>query len=179
MKPLMPLFFFAFFMNAAQSQTAPSFFLGPGFGFDHGGIGIKAEFQPVKYIGVFAGAGYNLASLGANGGVIYNILPDKRVTPVLTAMYGYNAVLKVDYLDGGKEYSVYNGLTFGAGVDFKLGYSKRNKINVNLLVPLRNSTFFKDYNYIRQNGTITQEMVPIGISFGWNFAIGASNNNDK
>ncbi|MGN6435692.1 MAG: hypothetical protein ACTHMM_04130 [Agriterribacter sp.] len=171
MKYIVSFFFLIAFCFNGNAQSGSAFYLGPGFGFDHGGIGIKAEYQPVKYIGVFAGAGYNLASLGANGGIIYNILPDKRVTPVLTAMYGYNAVLKVDYQTR-TDYSVYNGLTVGAGVDFKLGHSKRNKINVNLLVPLRSSAFFKEYNYIRENGTITQEMIPIGISFGWNFLIG-------
>ncbi|MFT3751310.1 MAG: hypothetical protein QM768_23570 [Agriterribacter sp.] len=68
-----------------NAQTSQTLFIGPGFGFDHGRIGVKAEFQPVKYIGVFAGAGYNLANVGANAGVICNVLPDKRITPVVLA----------------------------------------------------------------------------------------------
>ncbi len=153
-----------------NAQTNQALFIGPGFGFDHGGIGAKAEFQPVKYIGVFAGAGYNLANVGANVGVICNVLPDKRITPVVTAMYGYNAVIKVKYLNG-TDYGVYSGLTAGGGVDFKLGRSEKSKINVNLLIPFRNSSFFREYNNIRQNGTIEQEIYPIAFSFGWNYNI--------
>ncbi|MCO5241669.1 MAG: hypothetical protein M9904_16595 [Chitinophagaceae bacterium] len=159
-----------FFFVSVSAQSSQSLFVGPGFGFDHGGIGVKGEYQPVKYVGIFAGVGYNLATVGANGGVIYNMLPDKRVTPVITAMYGYNAVMKVKYLNG-TDYGVYNGLTIGAGADFKLGRSQRSKINVNLLVPFRNADFFREYNLIRQNGTIKQDIVPIAFSFGWNFSI--------
>ncbi len=156
---------------AAFAQKQQSLYLGAGFGFDHGGIGVKAEYQPVKYVGFFGGFGYNFADVGANGGVIFNMLPDKRVTPVLTAMYGYNAVIKVEYLDG-KDYAVYSGLTVGGGVDIKLGRRlDRHKLNVNLLVPLRNADFFRDYNYIRDNGEIKQEMLPVAISFGWNYNV--------
>ena len=154
----------------AVAQKDQALYIGPGFGFDHGGIGLKAEFQPEKHIGIFAGAGYNLASIGANAGLIYNILPGNRITPVLTAMYGYNAVIKVTYLNG-KDYGVYNGLTAGLGADFKLGRSQSNKINVNFLVPFRNSSFFSAYNNLRQNGEITQDMLPIAFSFGWNYNI--------
>lgn len=155
---------------AGIAQDNQALFIGPGLGFDHGGIGAKAEFQPVKYVGIFAGAGYNLANVGANAGVICNILPDKIITPVITAMYGYNAVIKVKYLDG-TDYGVYNGLTVGCGADFKLGGSERSKINVNLLIPFRNSSFFKAYNNIQQNGEIEQKIYPVAISFGWNYNI--------
>ncbi|MBW7891585.1 MAG: hypothetical protein H3C48_11295 [Chitinophagaceae bacterium] len=156
--------------NAGTAQNNQALFIGPGFGFDHGGIGAKVEYQPVKYFGVFAGLGYNLANVGLNGGIVYNILPDKRITPVLTAMYGYNAIMKVKYLNG-TDYGVYNGITFGGGVDFKLGRNKKSKINVNLLIPLREAAFFRDYNHIRENGTIEQDIFPVAFSFGWNFAI--------
>lgn len=154
----------------AIAQKNQALYIGPGFGFDHGGIGLKAEYQPQKHVGIFGGAGYNLANIGANAGLIYNILPGKRITPVLTAMYGYNAVIKVTYLNG-KDYGVYSGLTVGAGADFKLGRSQNNKINVNLLVPLRSSSFFGAYNNLRENGEITQDMLPVAISVGWNYNI--------
>lgn len=155
---------------AGTAQNNQALFIGPGIGFDHGGIGAKAEFQPMKYIGIFAGAGYNLASVGANAGMICNLLPNRRATPVITAMYGYNAVMKVKYLNGA-DYAVYNGLTVGAGVDFKLGRTEKSKINVSLLFPFRNAAFFKDYNNIRQNGVIEQEIYPVAFSFGWNYNI--------
>ncbi len=162
------LWLFCGIIIGATAQNNPSLFIGPGIGFDHGGFGAKLEFQPEKHIGIFAGLGYNLASAGANGGVIFNILPEKRVSPMLTAMYGYNAVIKVQYLDG-TDHGVYSGLTAGAGVDFKLGRSEKSKINVSLLVPFRNAGFFNDYNNLRQNGEISQDMLPIAFSVGWNY----------
>ncbi|MBW7941216.1 MAG: hypothetical protein H3C64_02210 [Candidatus Kuenenia stuttgartiensis] len=162
--------FWLFFVIAigTSAQSDQSLYIGPGIGFDHGGFGAKLEFQPEKHVGVFGGLGYNLVGAGTNGGIIFNFLPGKRVTPVLTAMYGYNAVIQVTYLDG-KDYGVYSGLTVGAGVDIKLGRSKKSKINVNLLIPFRNAAFFKDYNNLRQNGEIRQEMVPVAFSIGWNY----------
>lgn len=162
--------FWLFFVIAigTSAQSDQSLYIGPGIGFDHGGFGAKLEFQPEKHVGVFGGLGYNLVGAGTNGGIIFNFLPGKRVTPVLTAMYGYNAVIQVTYLDG-KDYGVYSGLTAGAGVDIKLGRSKKSKINVNLLIPFRNAAFFKDYNNLRQNGEIRQEMVPVAFSIGWNY----------
>ncbi|MBS1749806.1 MAG: hypothetical protein JST63_07875 [Bacteroidetes bacterium] len=170
MKHSIVLWLYLVIANVGTAQNNQALFIGPGFGFDHGGIGAKAEFQPVKYIGVFAGAGYNLANVGANAGMICNLLPNRRVTPVITAMYGYNAVMKVKYLNG-TDYAVYNGLTVGAGVDFKLGRTEKSKINVSLLFPFRNAAFFKDYNNIRQNGVIEQEIYPVAFSFGWNYNI--------
>lgn len=156
---------------AAFAQKQQFLYLGAGFGFDHGGLGVKAEFQPTRYVGLFGGLGYNFANAGANGGVIFNILPHKRVTPVLTAMYGYNAVIKVEYLNG-KDHAVCNGLTVGGGVDIKLGrHLDRHKLNVNLLVPFHSADFFRDYNYIRVNGEIKQDMLPVAISFGWSYNV--------
>lgn len=167
---------FFFIASAVTAQKGSALYFGPGFGFDHGGLGIKASYSPEKHIAVFGGVGYNLASVGVNGGLIYSIIPDKRVTPVLTAMYGYNAVIKTSYSNGAKDHMVYYGLTLGAGVDIKLGRSKENKININLLIPLRSSSFFNDYNYLRQNGSISQAMVPVGISFGWDMAVFSPDN---
>lgn len=171
MKCTISFFLFIFIGITAFAQKNQSLYFGPGFGFDHGGLGAKASYLPEKHFGIFGGLGYNFATVGANGGLIYNIIPDKRVTPVLTAMYGYNAVIKTSYANNTKEHVVYYGLTLGAGVDIKLGRSKENKLNINLFVPLRSAAFFDDYNYLRQNGTITQPMVPIGISFGWDMAV--------
>ncbi len=55
-----------------------SLFVGPGFGLDHGGTGVKAEYQPLKYIGFFAGGGGDQVGISGNVGVIYNMLPDKK-----------------------------------------------------------------------------------------------------
>lgn len=171
MKSTISFLLLLFISITTSAQKSQALYFGPGFGFDHGGLGIKASYFPEKHFGIFGGAGYNFATVGVNGGLMYSMMPDKRVTPVLTAMYGYNAVIKTSYSNAVKENVVYYGLTVGAGVDIRLGRSKENKLNINLLVPLRSAVFFEDYNYLHQNGTITQPIVPIGISLGWDMAV--------
>src|SRR5687768_14823901 len=79
--------------DAEKSQSQVYFGLGAGF--DYGGLGLKAEFLPAKWIGIFAGGGYNLADPAFNVGFSLKALPDKRVNPMFMAMYGYNAAIRI------------------------------------------------------------------------------------
>ncbi|MDR1274293.1 MAG: hypothetical protein LBK12_07070, partial [Odoribacteraceae bacterium] len=92
-------------------------YLGLGLGFDYGGIGGKLEIMPTRHLGLFAGVGYNLLSVGWNAGASFNFSPKARVAPVARVFYGYNATLKV--IDAGTD--KYNktsyGVTFGGGIN--------------------------------------------------------------
>ncbi|MDR2564154.1 MAG: hypothetical protein LBC98_09495 [Prevotellaceae bacterium] len=157
--------------NIAMAQSSEKFYLGPGFGFDYGGIGVKAEFLPVKNVGIFGGLGYNLASLGWNIGADYRITPDKKICPNLIAMYGYNGVLQLKGSSGSiVETHTSHSITFGAGIDVKVG-QKGNKISIYLLIPIRSSEFMDVYNFYKDAGAIERELMPIGISIGYNFAL--------
>jgi len=80
--------------NYAFSQLyEQKVYLGPGLGLDYGGLGIKVEYLPIKYVGIYGGVGYNFLSVGWNVGATVKILPDKRVSPNVMAFYGYNAAL--------------------------------------------------------------------------------------
>src|SRR6478752_6768807 len=68
-----------------NKKNSVSTYLGIGAGLDYGGFGIKAEVVPSKYIGIFAGVGYNLADLSYNAGLSAKILPDKKVSPTIMA----------------------------------------------------------------------------------------------
>lgn len=157
------------------AQKKQSVFVGAGIGLDHGGLGVKVEYQPIKYLGVFGGAGHNLVGFNGNGGLIYNILPKKNFTPLVTAMLGVNAAIKVDYLDdngqptGIKGKALYEGFTVGGGFDVKLGKKKSQKLNFMLLVPLRHGGFYWARNNLIQNGgTIKQDVYPVLLAAGWN-----------
>jgi hypothetical protein len=63
-----------------KPKNHKAFYLGAGFGFDHGGLGLKATFEPIKHLGLFGGVGYNLAGIAGNGGLIFNMLPASKVT---------------------------------------------------------------------------------------------------
>lgn len=156
-----------------QSSSVHEFqraYFGMGIGLDYGGLGVKGEFLPIKYVGIFAGAGYNIAKIGFNAGVSFKVLPDSKITPTAIGMYGYNAVIVVS---GASQYNkVYYGPTVGIGGELKVG-RKQNKLYAALLYPFRNTSFENDYEDLRHNPAvnITQEKSPVTFSFGFNFAL--------
>ncbi len=147
-------------------------YAGVGFGMDYGGIiGIKAEYNPLPYVGGFIGLGYNLVGLGVNGGIVGRAFPYKRVTPVAIAMVGYNAVIKVD---GASQYDkIYYGVSVGLGADFIVGPRRRNKMFAAVYYPFRNAEFEKDNTAIKNNPNIIieQEVLPITFTFGFMFGL--------
>jgi hypothetical protein len=160
--------------QAAQSEIndpAPKkVYLGLGYGFDYGGIGGKLEILPSKHIGLFAGLGYNLLSVGWNLGVACNILPDAKVSPAVSVLYGYNATLQVKNVE---EYNMTSyGVTFGSGIDIKLG-SSGAKMSINLFIPVRSKKFMDNYEKMKNDSRIEiiTDLIPIGFSFGYCFPV--------
>ncbi|MCL2131329.1 MAG: hypothetical protein FWH36_02555 [Lentimicrobiaceae bacterium] len=148
---------------------APKFYFGVGMGFDYGGIfGIKAEYLPIKYFGIFGGVGYNLLSVGWNAGLTCKTLPDKQVSPNLMVFFGYNAVVIID------NYSEYNmtsyGVSFGVNLDIKI---KRNKLSIGLFFPIRSSEFKEHYHKLENDPNIVwdNKLLPIAFGVGFNFGI--------
>jgi hypothetical protein len=153
--------------------------VGLGIGMDYGGVGFKVEYLPVKYVGIFGGLGYNLKDLGVNAGLQFRPLPDKKIQPILMAMYGYNGVLKIDGnsnylqqygLDGISK--TYYGFSAGIGGELKLG-RKGNRLYLGLWLPFR-SQEFKDNNDIMKNSPYLDQKTavsPIAYSIGFNWAL--------
>ena len=180
LKPLIALLIISFFMNDLVAQkkltdqpneTFNKAYIGVGFGLDYGGIGIKAEFLPTKYVSFFGGAGYNLVDPAYNVGLSAKILPDQMVCPFIIGMYGYNAALKVSgpFL-GERERKTYYGLSMGAGIDIR-SRGSNNKISLAILIPFRDPDFQKTFDeYERLGYKFNQKPWPIAISIGFNFA---------
>ena len=152
-------------------QSEQQVYLGVGMGLDYGGIvGVKAEYLPIKYFGIFGGVGYNLLSAGWNVGATCKFLPNKRVSPNLMVFYGYNGVSKVV---GAPEYDMTSyGVTVGANLDIFLG-RKRDKLSFGLFVPIRSSKFMDNYNDMKNdpNVTMVNNLLPIAVGVGFNFAL--------
>ena len=151
-------------------QKEQKLYLGVGFGFDYGGVGGKIEYLPIKSIGLFGGLGSNFVSLGWNVGATYKILPDKKVSPNLMVMYGYNAALSVK---GASEYDkVSYGISVGGNLDIKLG-SKGNTMSIGLFVPIRSKEFMDHLDSVKNDPRIKMEndLLPVAFSFGYNFAL--------
>lgn len=159
-----------------EQKESAVFYGGIGAGLDYGGIGFKAEWLPVKYISIFAGAGANFDNVGYNGGFSFKILPAKKSTPFVMAMYGYNAVLKTKAPASGITTFVktYYGFSAGAGYDIRVG-KKFNKISLAIIIPFRNNEFTDKYNEFKDQGYLFKpEKSDVLGSIGFNIGISAT-----
>ncbi len=122
--------------DAKPSHTAaPGIFFGAGIGLDHGGLGLRMDALLNESIGVFAGGGYNLATVGWNAGLIYRHPSSRTYRPYAIGMYGYNLAVKWGYPYGSTGVNYY-GPTFGGGVEM-WSHRHTNFVHIGLLVPVR------------------------------------------
>jgi len=175
MKKLLIIIFLsgALFLNhnaSAQVTSSDSKVnIGLGMGLDYGGIGGRLTFVPAKNLALFGSLGYNFLEAGYNVGATFRMLPEKRVCPTLSAMYGYNAVIVIENAD--KYSKTYYGPSFSFGLEVKSRNKPNNFWNVELLVPLRSSEYHNDIDEIKDNDNIElkSEPLPIAISFGYHW----------
>lgn len=150
------------------------FYLGFGAGLDFGGLGMKAEFLPAEWLGVFVGGGYNLVEPAFNVGASAKILPGKHVTPTLLFMYGYNAAIKIKngFSNADVFRKSYYGFTTGAGIDLQAGRYNNNKVCFALLVPFRTSQFHHDYDGFEEASyEFNPKAIPIAFTVGYQFSL--------
>jgi hypothetical protein len=148
-----------------QRYESKEWYIGPGVGLDYIGIGLKLEYMPVDWIGVFASAGTNFRGGGFNVGLAARLLPNARVTPFCTGMYGYNGAILYKGLDGKiVDSKNYNGFSFGGGLEFILGRNS-NRLAVGILAPKR-SQEFKD-----EIEASDADALPVAISIGFKFSL--------
>ena len=161
--------------SSLHGQNDQKIYGGLGMGLDYGGIfGGKIEYMPVKNVGLFGGAGYNLLSAGWNVGAIFKISPEKNVSPNLMVFYGYNGVTRVE---GFSDYEMTSyGVTFGGNLEFSFG-SRGNKFCIGLFVPLRSQKFMDNYDAMKNDSNIEikNKLLPIAFGFGYNILINKKN----
>jgi hypothetical protein len=125
-------------------------------------------------LGIFAGAGYALIDPAFNIGISAKMLPDKKFVPTITAMYGYNALIKLKDFTGStsSKSKIYYGLTVGATGEMKTGKNNQNKLIAGVRLPFRNSEFHKDYDALKDAGyKFNPDFLPITFSVGINFGL--------
>jgi opacity protein-like surface antigen len=92
--------------------------VGAGFGIPYGNIGVKAEYLPAKYVGMFAGLGAaDVGPAWAVGGYLYPLGKTYRINPRLLAMFG--RVGTVEKFPSGEKDQLTGG-AFGGGADFRI-----------------------------------------------------------
>ncbi len=156
-------------------QDGYSFDIGFGMGLDYGGlIGGQIGYSVFKYLDLFGSLGFALANVGwevGARGYFISKTPKHLFRPYAKAMYGYNAVI---IIQGASEYNkTYNGATFGGGIEFRFGRSKKHGFNVDLNIPIRSAQFRNDMDDLKNNPDITDltDPLPIAISMGYHFEI--------
>jgi hypothetical protein len=152
----------------ADSQALEKIDLGVGMGLDYGGFGTRLTYTPIEQVGVFGSLGYNLNSLGYNLGAQFRIPVKKRFMGYLTAMYGYNAVLKVEGLVKDSGYTYY-GASVGAGVQWKLSAKKNLWLNLEGILPFRPQEFSDAIRDLKTIGYEIEEPADVGFSLGLHY----------
>ncbi len=153
-------------------EESPKQNIGIGLGLDYGGLlGIRYTYMVAPKFGLFGSVGYILVGPGFNFGATCKFLPEKKVTPTLGAMYGYNAAIKVV---GASEYDkIYYGPSLSAGVEVKTGRNQKNFWNFELVVPFRSSEYKDDMDSLLNNPDIEiTEPLPFTLSIGYHFGLG-------
>jgi hypothetical protein len=144
--------------------------LGIGLGMDHGGVGLNLAVYPEKHIGLFAGMGYAIVAPGFNGGLKLRLFSD-GVTPFVSAMYGYNAVISVQ--NASQHNKMFYGMTYGIGVDMRVNPEKNGFFSFGLLIPIRDKAVDEYMNDLQKkhNVSFKSGLLPIGLSFSYRFII--------
>ena len=174
--PLLALFTIIFINLTAQNQSSilaknnhyESSSIGVGIGLDYGGIGMNFTTYPIKNVGLFAGAGYNLADFAWNIGTKIrwvNNYQANYIVPSVSVMYGANAVIEIqDPRYGSSTYTSFNGVSLGGGIDICL---LENKIIVS------GALFhaFRDYDYLKETyqvtrGDFSEILFSLGLKYG-------------
>lgn len=145
--------------------------IGLGLGLSYGGIGGRIGYNVAQGATLFLGLGYNLESLGINGGIYYAFPSTKQAQFYLTGMYGSNAV---SIVSGAPEYTdTYYGPSFGAGIKVNSSKDNGNFWDFGLLVPARSSKYHDTVDAINNDPRIVEfsEAWPVLIVVGYNFGL--------
>lgn len=147
--------------------------LGIGIGLDYGGFGGRLTFIPgdasKTSVGIFVATGFALNGLGFNAGLNLRI-GQQRLVPTISAMYGYNGVIKVI---GASQYDkTYYGPSVAIGFENKTRNSNDNYIHLELVIPFRSAAFHNDIKALQNNPSIEiNAPSPVLISIGYHFKI--------
>lgn len=153
-----------------RPSVSDAIHLGPGIGLDHGVIGLRVDVPVTRRVAVLAGAGHALAGPAWNIGTQYRFLPDGRIGPYATALYGTNGVIRV--VGDSRHDDVYTGFTAGAGVEFRVVHSA-SFFRMAVLVPFRSKAFWDDHDALRHDRAVELRQAPAPVTFsaGFHFAL--------
>lgn len=152
--------------DSIRDIVVPHGSIGVGLGLDYGGFGARGTFYLTPHIDLFIAAGYAIADLGTNAGLIFQIAPKAMVHPTFSIMYGYNTALIIvgaPQLD-----KLYYGASAGVGI--KIRVARVHNIHFSLILPRRPPEYFADTGPLRVTYSIQAPpdfLFSIGVLFGF------------
>lgn len=138
--------------------------VGLGFGQDMGGLfGFGITYWPAPWLSGFVGGGWAIVDFSYQTGVQLNLPTEKRVSPFVAGMYGYNGAIHIknlERLDG-----IYYGPTVGGGILLKQR-AGHNYWRFSVNVPIRSQQFLDDWEAIKQRPDVEVKADLLPITFG-------------
>lgn len=153
--------------------------LGLGVGLNYGMLGANFLAYPQKNIGLFAGVGFLFGEYGYCGGAKIRYISKSNyaiANPFLIGMYGVNAfVIMKNELKYETLYmnTVFNGFTFGAGLDFYSKPKRKGYFSLAVLFPQRTSEFHNHIETLKADPRVTLEnnVWPFTLSLGYRLRV--------
>lgn len=155
-------------------ENQSNIYLGFGLGLDYGGMpGANLMYSPSRKISIYFGVGNAFAGVGMNGGATYRLMSnkrDRRVVPYITGMYGYNAVIHV--VNDRALSKIFNGATFGAGIELHRDPGRLNHWAFSILVPIRDPKVDEYIDHLENFHGVefTSKLMPVLFSVGYKYA---------
>jgi hypothetical protein len=158
-----------------QSSGKNEWHVGLGLGIPYGRTGLKVNFNPKDQIGVFAGIGYWLTSIGGNdkGGLAYNLgttytlKTHSRTECYFLGSYGINSVL-----DANGFAEVYQGISLGAGMKLNSKKKKGNFWDFGVVFPFRNRKYKDELTKINNSPNIQGYIEShFSVTIAYNFSL--------
>ena len=155
---------------SAQEPTNHHFDIGVGYGLNYGCLGLRTAYLPIAYFSVEGFIGNNREEfVGGFGSSIYPIPKyyKNKYRPAIRVFYGYNAMYVIS--DDPTLNRTFYGINFVFGNEFLLVENKPYKINIDLIIPIRNSEAVDYMDILKDNGHYFSNLFPIGLSAGLHF----------
>jgi hypothetical protein len=158
----------------SKDEPADMFTAGLGFGQDLGGIGANLTYYATNRLGFQGGIGYALAGIGFNAGVKYRFLKGAtltRRTPFFTAIYGYNAAIKISNLH--EKDTLFYGPSLGFGFDSKALGTSHTYWSFAIYYPFRSNEVSKYMEDLKKNYGVVfkNDLFPITLSISYKIII--------
>lgn len=171
------------FLNAQDtihesSSMKSELFLGLGLGLDYGGtLGVNLTYFPHERVGIFAGAGNAVSSVGYTIGSTYRLLPKKaesKFIPYIEGMYGFNAAVIIHF--NNKKNRQFYGPTIGIGLEYHHHPENLNYWAFDILLPIRSPEVKEYLDDLKNNQGIifNHNLSPVLISFGYRHSFNKS-----